>query len=123
MNTKIMIVATVAALSLATTAFAGEGRGDPFPFRAPTTPQSVTSSRDTGSAQYPAFNPNLSSPTLGMATVPENGQNGIVESANSLPVGAMDGTAAMLYAQSTQRWFAQQAAHRFAQSHRAIPNG
>ena len=123
MNTKILITATVAALSLASTAFAGEGAGDPFPYRAPTTPTSVMMSADTGSAQYPAFNPALSTPPLGEPTLPENGQNGIVETANSLPKGAMDGTVQDRYAQSVNRWFASQATHRFAQSHRLSPNG
>jgi hypothetical protein len=125
MNTKIMIVATVAALTLATTAFAGEGAGDPFPFRAPTTPVTVTATRDVGSNQYPAFNPALSTPELAQETLPENGQQGPVETANSLPKGFMDGTVAYMQAQRTDQWFAQQAEHRFAQSQarRLRPNG
>jgi hypothetical protein len=125
MNTKLIIAATVAAFSLATTAFAGEGAGDPFPFRAPTSPVTVTASRDVGSNQYPAFNPALSSTSLAQQTLPENGQNGPVETANSLPKGFMDGTVAYMEAQRTDRWFAQQAERRFAQSQarRLRPNG
>lgn len=126
MNTKIIIVATVAALTLATTAFAGEGAGDPFPFRAPATPAYVTSfSRDVGASQYPAADPALSSTSLAQATLPENGQQGPVETANSLPRGFEDGTVAYMQAQRTDRWFAQQAEHRFAQAQarRSRPNG
>ena len=102
MNTKIIIAATVAAMSLATTAFAaGEGRGGP-------TPAAQTTYYAAG---------------LNNATLPEDGQNGAVESPNSVPKGAMVGTEAYRYAQSVDRYFAQQADHRFAQTHRLLPNG
>jgi hypothetical protein len=115
-NTKLLIAAAAAALSLATTAFAAEGNGDPFPFRAPASPVAVTTARDTGAAQYPAYNPRLSWSESSQLTLPENGSNGPVETANSLPRGAMDGTAAFMQAQSVNRWFAMQADHRFAQA-------
>ena len=117
MNTKIIIATTIAALSLATTAFAGEGAGDPFPFRAPAASFSAsTPARDTGSAQYQAYNSAQTSTTFNNATLPENGQNGPVQTANDLPVGFENGTAAYMTAQSVNRWFAQQDDHRFAQS-------
>ena len=94
MNTKIAIALSVAALSLATTAFAAEG-----------TPASVQ--------PVAAFD---------NSTLPENGQNGPVESANSLPRGFENGTAAYMTAQSVNRWYAQQAEHRFAQADTA-PRG
>ena len=120
MNTKIVIAATVAALSLATTAFAGEGNGDPFPFRAPASSFSASSpARDTGSAQYQGYTLAQPSATFSNATLPENGQDGPVQTANSLPAGFANGTAAYMTAQSTDRWFAQQAEHRFAQAHTA----
>ena len=87
MNTKLIIAATVAALSLATTAFAAEGNGNPFPFRAPgETTYTTQAVRDTGTSQYPYANPALSVPSLAQATLPENGAQGSVETANSLPV-------------------------------------
>ena len=97
MNTKIIIAVTVAALSLATTAFAA----------------------DTGSQQYPAPNPALSFAPQGDPVLMENGQNRPVETANSLPRGFENGTADYRDAQSVNQWFAQQADHRFAQAHPA----
>ncbi|HYZ63378.1 MAG TPA: hypothetical protein VE650_13075 [Acetobacteraceae bacterium] len=41
--------------------------------------------------------------------LPSNGQGGVVQSANSLPPGWADGTAPVQYAQSVNRYFAQQA--------------
>ena len=126
MNTKIMIAVTVAAFSLATTAFAaGEGGNDRLQAPAPQFQAAASGwSADTGSQQYPAPNPALSVAPFGEPTLPENGQNGPVQTANSLPVGFENGTAAYQYAQSVNRFFAQQADHRFAQSHPAIsPRG
>ncbi len=103
MNTKIIIAATVAALSLASTAFAGEGGGyDQSP--APAGRQ-------------------FSFGGLDNTTLPENGQNGSVESPNAVPPGAMAGTPAYMYAQSVERYYAQQADRRFAETHRLHPNG
>ena len=125
MNTKLIIVATVAALSLSTTAFAeGEGNGDPFPFRAqPQTAYMNATTADVGSQQYPAANPALSFASNGAPILPENGSNGPVQTANSLPVGFEQGTVAYMQAQSINRWYAQQADHRFATSGRYAPRG
>ncbi len=114
MSTKLTIATVIAALSLATAAFAAEGGGDPFPFRVPGQTVYVTMAPDTGSAQYPASNPALSVPSLTQATLPQNGQEGPVETANSLPARAMEGTVAYAQAQSVSQWLAQQAQHRFA---------
>ena len=127
MNTKLIIIATVAALSLSTTAFAeGEGNGDPFPFRAQ--PQTAyvalptsAATADVGSQQYPAANPALSFASNGAPILPENGSNGPVQTANSLPVGFEEGTVPYMQAQSINRWYAQQADHRFATSGRYAP--
>jgi hypothetical protein len=97
-NTKIIIAATVAALSLATTAFAGEGGRSPA---------------------AAGLNNGLPAASFDNTVLPQNGQNGSVETANSLPRGAMDGTVQVLQAQSVDRWFAQQADHRFAQQQKA----
>ena len=123
MHTKIVIAATVAALSLATTAFAAEGAGDPFPFSAATAPAQVTAARDTGSAQYPAYNPALSWSESAQMTLAPNGSEGAVQTANSLPTGAMEGTVTYMQAQSVNTWVAQQAERRFALNRRLHPNG
>jgi hypothetical protein len=117
MNTKIMIVTAVAALSLATTAFAGEGqRSDQF-VTGTQVANSSGSPAETGNQQYPAANPALSFQSLGEPTLPENGQNGPVQTANGLPVGFENGTQAYEQAQSVDRWYAQQGDYRYAQIH------
>ena len=113
MHTKIIIAATIAGLSLATTAFAGEGNGDPFGYH----PGLVTVDDSAGSSTqaHAAFD---------NTTLPENGSNGIVESPNALPRGALVGTAPYEQAQSVNRWLAQAADHRFAERAAAMrPNG
>ena len=125
MNTKLIIAATVAALSLATTAFAeGEGNGDPFPVHtAAIASGPVAFARDTGSQQYPAYNPALSWSEASQVTLPPNGSQGPVQTANSLPSGFENGTVAYTEAQSVNRWFAQQADHRFAMLGQRRPHG
>ena len=121
MNTKLMIAATVAALSLATTAFAQGGSQDSF--RVPGQTIYAAPTADTGSQQYPASSAVGEVTALNNAVVPPNGSEGAVESANSLPAGAMVGTAQYAYAQSVNQYFAQQQQHRFAATHQAQPNG
>ena len=79
MNTRIVIAATIAALSLATTAFAGAGNGNPFPFHAPgieaTGAQSATDDGRFGGYTFGFDN----------RALPTNGQNSAVQSANSMP--------------------------------------
>ena len=124
MNTKIIIAATVAALSLATTAFAGEGQTRDQLI--PPTPLIGAASEtygfgatvpgvQTGSQQYQGYTPGQVSVGFNNATLPENGQNGAVQTANSLPRGFEDGTPTYMEAQSVNHWFAMQAQHRFAQ--------
>ena len=117
MNTKIIIAATVAALSLATTAFAGEGQGG---YQATTDSFSAaTPSVQTGAQQYPSDGTQVIA-RFDNTTLPENGQNGAVQTANSLPRGFENGTLAFTQAQSINRWFAQQAEHRFAQQQQTV---
>ncbi len=78
MNTKLAIALSVAALSLATTAFAGEGHGAP------------------ALSQTHAIFDNT--------TLPENGQNGPVQTANSLPRGFEQGTVTYAQAMSVRNW-------------------
>ena len=121
MNTKIIIAATVAALSLATTAFAQEGGRDNnvpsynYSFSA------AAPSRDTGSQGYEPGNDRVHA-VFDNTTLPAVGSEGAVQTANSLPKGFENGTVAFTQAQSVDRWFAQQADHRFALRHAALPN-
>ena len=111
--------AAVAALSLLATASAhaeAEGNGEPFPFHVPGT--TVSSPRsyaaDTGSAAYPkvAGRPSWVALPGGPDGVPSTGSEGTVQTANSLPPGALGGTAAFAQGRSVQRYLAQQAIGR-----------
>ncbi len=121
MNTKLIIAATVAALSLATTAFAQGESQDAFRVPGQTTYAAPTA--DTGSQQYPAPSVIGEVTALNNAIVAPNGSEGAVESANSLPTDAMVGTAQYMYTQSVNQYFAQQEQHRFAAVRHAQPNG
>jgi hypothetical protein len=87
---KTLIAA--AALSLmAGAAFAGEGNGDPFPFRVagPTTylnnyKQAAPASQNPFPFTVPG------TPMVNNAVLPSNGADGVVQTANSLPQGFMD---------------------------------
>jgi len=115
---KTTLIAATAALSLiaATAAHANERYNDePFPFRAPgmtTYVQPGAFAPDTGSAAYPdlAGRPSQVVTAGGPDEVPATGSEGSVETANSLPRGAMDGTVAYAQERSVQRYLAQQAA-------------
>ena len=87
MTNKLMIAALL-ALSLAApvAAYAGEGNGEPFPLNI-----SVSTAPDH---------------QVVVSTLPLT---------DGLPVGALNGTLAYQQAQSLNRWYAQQADHRFAQ--------
>ncbi len=99
---KTTLLAAMAALTLVVAtaaAHAGEGNGEPFPFHAPgvtifVTPQ--TYAADTGSAAYPdlAGHPSWAVVAGGTDAFPTNGSEAAVQTANSLPRGAMEGTVA-----------------------------
>jgi hypothetical protein len=97
---KTMLLAAAALLSLgAGLAHAGEANGEPFGHAARV--QYVANPlvrSDTGSQAYPDF---ASQPAVQFAqggVVMPNGQNQIVQSLNSLPVGAQQGNAATMIA-------------------------
>ena len=123
MNTKIIIAVTVAALSLATTAFAQSEGGSAQAFPVPTsTFSSSAQQRNNGWQQYQAYDAGQTHAVFDNTVLPSLGQNGAVQTANSLPKGFEDGTPQFMEAQSINRWFAQQADHRFAQLH-GLVNG
>ena len=108
-----LIVATAAIGLFAGSAFAGEGAGDPFPFRA-----AGVTTVTTGRAALPGglddpypFRAN-SSPSISAQMLPTNGSEGGLETLNSLPKGAEIGTVAYAHQQSVRNYFqAQAAAH------------
>ena len=64
---------------------------------------------DVGSNAYPEFAAIAAVPITAGQVLPPNGSEGAVQTANSLPVGFAVGTPAYEYAQSVQRYFAEQA--------------
>ena len=126
---NILLVAAVLG-PFAGAAFAGEGNGDPFPFAAtgsimadvPTSP-----TEETGTTPMWFKNPPNSVPGnqaemaranrnylyVGSASggvLPTNGSEGATQTANSMPAGAEQGTAAYETAQSVARYWAQRQA-------------
>ncbi len=114
---RTYILAAILALSAApfsTAAFAGEGQGNPFPFRA-TSPVTAQIAVDTGTEQTPAFGRTFGTVEAGGIELP-NGTNAPVESANSLPLHALDGTAEHLRAAAAASSFVGSAAVQMARS-------
>ena len=102
MNTKIVIALSIAALSLATTAFAeGEGSGQP------------------GLAQSQAYFTQQPVVTFDNTVLPSLSHSGAVQTANSLPRGFENGTVEFTQAQLLNRYEAQRSANRYAQQQAA----
>jgi hypothetical protein len=115
MNTKLLVATAVASLSLATAAFASEGKGNPFPLNLPLYTVTVAGApRDVGSEGYPAPRQTLSSANTAVALLPSNGGNGGVESVNSRPPNWSVGTEQYMQAESLKRWRAEQAEDGYA---------
>jgi hypothetical protein len=137
---KILLVIAVLSTSTAA-AFAGEGNGDPFPFAAtgpmvaavPTSP-----TQETGTTPMWFKNPPNSLPDSQAAVasanrnylyvgstngnvLPTNGSEGAVQTANSMPAGAEQGTAAHETAQAVARYWAQQQANQAARTAQVSP--
>ena len=118
MKTTLLAAAAVFGLLLAP-AFAGEGNGDPFPgnYGTMTTTQSLPQVADTGSQAYPDLTgrPGSDLPSLQAEVLPSNGNGeGAVQTANSLPRGAEEGTVAYAQARSVHVWM-------LAHSGRGVP--
>ena len=107
MKTTFLTVAALFGLALVP-AFAGEGNGNPFPgnFGTLTTTQTFPQVADTGSNAYPDITgrPGSDLPSLMAEVLPANGSEGAVQTANSLPRGAEEGTVAYAQARSVQTW-------------------
>lgn len=108
---KLTIITAVALLGLGLApAFAGEGNGDPFRNNAGTLGTRSALARpvfaDTGSAAYPSFagRPGSDLPQLAGDVLPANGSEGAIQTANSLPAGAEQGTVAYAQANKVYDW-------------------
>ena len=124
---KLTILAVAGALSMAAgAAFAAEGNSEPFPYDGPSQVTSNLLASDTGSQAYPSFTGRSVVVTAG-GTLPSNGTQGIVQTANSLPRGFEDGTVAYAQAQSVSNYLQAQAvraqASKLAQVHSGRPQG
>lgn len=124
---KLTILAVAGALSMvAGTAFAGEGNSEPFPYNGPSQVTSNLLASDTGSQAYPSFTGRSVVVTAG-GTLPTNGSEGIVQTANSLPRGFENGTVAYAQAKSIDNYLQAQAvraqASKLAQAQSGRPQG
>lgn len=99
----MILAAAVLAVSMGG-AMAGEGSSDPFPNRGAgrfAVPAQVFN--DTGAAGY--IRSTRAIAVLGNDEVlPQTGSEDVVQTANSLPLGAEAGTVAYAQAMSVQRW-------------------
>ncbi len=90
---KTLIAATAALTVLASAAYAGEGQGNPFPFRAPTQPYSLKTYKQApgkSTDPYPFTVPGSPLNSAGVARAV--GSVGEVQSLNSMPPGFVNGT-------------------------------
>ena len=121
----LKLVAVTAALVFFTLAAQAEseGGGNPFPFRAPgaSFTSSVARPPDTGAEAYPnlAGRPAQTATVGGPDSVPMTGSESTVQTANGLPRGFAEGTAAYAQAQSVQRYFAAAAERRAVSAQRS----
>lgn len=112
---KILIAAAAMGL-MAGTAFAGEGNGDPFGMHMQSAPTPTAPLAFHGvpvyQNPYPFVVPHVAWNTV--PPLPSNGDNAIVQTANSLPAGAADGTPPVMREQAFAAWRAHQNELRFA---------
>ena len=115
---RTTLFAAVAALALGAASVVpayAEGEGNFEPFPGPSVAlatqhpafQSQYAARDVGSAQYPNMTGRPGTNLRGLAEdelLPEQAQNQIVQTANSLPRGFEDGTVAYTQAMSVHNW-------------------
>lgn len=105
---KTLILAAAILGLAAPAAFAAEGQGNPFHYDTivGTSLARQAQAPDVGSAQYPNIvgRPGSNLPRLAAATLPTDGSEGAVQTANSLPIGAEEGTVTYVQAQSVNRW-------------------
>lgn len=96
---KTILLAFAALTIAAAPSFAGEGNGEPFPFRTPGwTTQTGQQVADVGSEAYPdaAGRPGTQPMVATAHQVLQTGSEASVQTANSLPVGAAQGAPAFV---------------------------
>jgi hypothetical protein len=108
---RFTIVLAITSISMTmSTAFAGEGAGDPFPYRAPGVTTPITGLQALAPDAFPFpinANGTIETPLDAERMLPSNGAQSAVQSVNSLPPGFENGTAAMLRHKSTQAYEAK----------------
>jgi hypothetical protein len=97
MKTMLAAAATMLSLSAVAALAAPTPQynvvGNPFPFRtAMTEVVAAPPAIDTGSDHYQSSAPGHAAPVVDGQVLPTNGSNGIVQTANSLPLGFERGT-------------------------------
>lgn len=89
------LIAALALTVAAGTAFAAEGNGDPFPYQAPGITTSLQGYKQAAGANQNPFPFSASTTTENAdAILASNGSAGVLQTANSAPVGFMDGAPA-----------------------------
>ena len=104
MKTSFLAISAL-ALMIGTAHAESEGNGDPFPNAAPRAVVANQVLSDTGSETTPHYGRAIAVLTQG-DLLPTNGSEGAVQTANSLPTGAAEGTVAYAQARSMRQWVA-----------------
>ena len=126
MKTTILAAVTALSITAAAAHAESEGAGDRFAFSTPgVTVVGPQLYADTGSAAYLDLrgHPSRIMTAGGSDEVPVTGSEGTVQTANSLPRGFVEGTAAYAQNRSVQRNLAEQAARLTQASRTALVSG
>lgn len=102
---KTILLALAAVTLAAAPSFAQEGNGEPFAYRTPGVTTSLAQqAADVGSVAYPDMTgrPGTQLKVAASNLVPQTGSEAPVQTANSLPVGAAQGTTA--YVELNPAW-------------------
>ncbi len=102
---KTILAAALLALTIGVAHAESEGNGDPFPNAAARAIVANQVLSDTGSETTPQYGRAVTVLTQG-DILPTNGSEGAVQTANSLPVGAEQGTVQYAQARSMNQWVA-----------------
>ena len=112
-----ILAAGLAVLALGSRpATAGEGNGEPFPGKVTILNGYFASAvdRDTGSAPYPLFLPHTHTAAVPGLVLPCDSNEGVVQSAGSLPVDFTRGTVVHIGYASLQAWLLERERRDYA---------